>query len=126
MNARGRSGPSRRALRRSLLAVALFLAAACGGSSVSSSPPGTPPPNAAVVVDLHNVAFNPQSVTVHVGQTVAWKFDDGPVAHNVTGDGWASSDRTSGYYTHTFNAAGTYAYRCTIHSNMTGQVVVTP
>jgi plastocyanin len=103
---------------------ALLVVTACRGGSLGSTQP--PPPNAAVVVDIHNAAFNPQSVTIHAGQTVAWKFDDDPIAHNVTGDGWASADQTGGYYSHRFTAAGTYDYRCTIHSNMAGQVVVTP
>jgi plastocyanin len=105
-----------------LLIVALF-GAACGGASPATT--NTPPPaGAAAVVDMKNVVFNPKSVAVRVGQTVAWKFDDGAIAHNVTGDGWHSTDRTSGYFTHTFAAAGTYPYRCTIHSGMDGQVVV--
>ncbi len=77
-------------------------------------------------VVLKNIAFNPpQTVTIKAGQTVAWKFDDGSIVHNVTGSGWASNDMDSGYYTHTFTAPGTYDYQCTIHSGMTGVVIVT-
>jgi plastocyanin len=111
-----------------LVGAAVALAAApavltgCGGSSPAA--PVAPPPPAAAIVDIRNVAFNPRSVTVHAGATVAWKFDDGSVAHNVVGSDWRSPDRTSGYFTHIFAVPGTYAYRCTIHSNMDGQVVV--
>ncbi len=119
-----RAGAIPAATRAAAIVVAVALVSACGGGSPASSQP--PPPNAAVTVDIRNIAFNPNLVTVHSGQTVAWKFDDGPIAHNVTGDGWASPDRTSGYFTHLFMAPGTYAYRCTIHSDMAGQAVVTP
>jgi plastocyanin len=33
---------------------------------------------------------------------------------------------TSGTYSHTFTTPGTYHYQCTIHSGMTGVVIVTP
>jgi plastocyanin len=104
------------------VAAALVVLSGCAGSS--PAPPEAPPPAAAAIVDIRNVAFNPKSVTVHSGATVAWKFDDGSTPHNVVGSDWRSPDRTSGYYTHTFTEPGTYAYRCTIHSNMDGQVVV--
>ncbi len=55
-----------------------------------------------------------------------WKFADGSIIHNVTGDTWRSPDRSSGYYTHKFDGPGTYTYRCTIHTGMNGDVFVTP
>jgi plastocyanin len=113
------------AVRAGLIAAAMALLAACGTSS-SAAKTEAPPSNVAVTVDIRTIAFNPKSVTVHAGQTVAWKFDDGSIPHNVVGTDWRSPDRTSGYYTHSFTASGTYSYRCTIHSNMDGQVVVTP
>jgi plastocyanin len=103
--------------------LASALLAACGGSTGSGTS-GPPPAGTTATVDIRNIAFNPKSLTIHPGQTVAWKFDDGSIAHNVTGTGWSSPDRTSGYYSHTFATPGTYSYRCTIHSNMDGQVVV--
>lgn len=111
--------------RAAFMVVALAALAACGASSPAAKSEA-PPANVARTVDVRNIAFNPKSVTIHPGQTVAWKFDDGTIPHNVVGTDWRSPDRTSGYYTHTFAAPGTYAYRCTIHSNMDGQVVVTP
>jgi plastocyanin len=114
-----------RAVRAVLIGAALVLVVACGGGS-SPAKTEPPPTNVAATVDVRNIAFNPKSVTIHPGQTVAWKFDDGSIPHNVVATDWRSPDRTSGYYTHTFTAPGTYSYRCTIHSNMDGQVVVTP
>ncbi len=105
--------------------LAMTVLVACGGSTPSATPQA-PPPNAAVTVILRNIAFNPTTVTIKAGQTVAWKFDDGSIVHNVTGNGWRSPDQDSGYYTHVFTTPGTYPYSCTIHSGMDGTVIVTP
>jgi plastocyanin len=78
------------------------------------------------VVELKNIAFNPPTVTIRSGQTVSWEFNDGSIVHNVSGDGYRSKDMTSGTYTHKFTSSGTYHYQCTIHSGMTGQVIVNP
>lgn len=114
-------------MRRAAAAVGLLAAlaflAACGGGGTAAT---VPPPPAAATIDVRNVAFNPKSATVHPGEMVAWKFDDGSIAHNVVGADWRSPDRTRGYYTHSFATTGTYAYRCTIHTNMAGEVVVAP
>lgn len=111
-----------KALRALVLVAGLVVLAACGSSSPAAAPA---PPNSALVI-IKDIAFNPHTVTIKVGQTVAWKFDDGTIAHNVSFTNFASNDQTSGYYTHTFNTAGTFQYRCTIHSDMDGTVVVTP
>jgi plastocyanin len=100
------------------------LAVSCGGSSSSSHSSNTVPPNAAAVVDAKNIAFNPTSVTIKAGQTVAWKFDDGAIAHNVTGEGFRSADLSSGVFTRTFGKAGDYKYDCSIHAGMNGEVIV--
>jgi plastocyanin len=100
------------------------LAVSCGGSSSSSHSSATVPANAGAVVDAKNIAFNPSTVTVKAGQTVAWKFDDGSVPHNVVGEGFHSPDMSSGVFTHTFGQAGDFKYECTIHGGMNGDVIV--
>ena len=77
-------------------------------------------------VFMQNLMFNPTSITVAVNATVTWTNKDN-VGHNVTSDsGWfASSTIDPGNtYSHQFTAAGTYQYRCTIHQNMNGTVIV--
>jgi len=72
-------------------------------------------------------SFTPTTTYVNVGDSVTWtNGTDAP--HNVTsdsGDELASAnfaeDET---FDHTFNATGTFAYHCTIHSYMTGSVFV--
>ena len=107
-----------------VLALATIMAA-CGNSAHSTAPT-TVAGNVGATVELKNIAFNPPTATIKAGQSVLWKFDDGSIAHNVSGDGFRSSDMSSGTYSHTFRTPGTYHYQCTIHSGMTGQVVVTP
>ena len=138
---------------RRLLVAALAAAAAlsaCGGGSDSTygngptTNPGTTNPggttggvstNAVVIADQ---TFNPGVVSVPVGTTVTWEWkacsDDGYggysscVSHNVTfddGSNIASSTQSTGTFSRTFNAAGTFKYHCTIHGTaMSGQVTV--
>jgi plastocyanin len=77
-------------------------------------------------VSIPSLSFDPETVTIDVGDTVTWTNDDN-VAHTVTADddsfdsGPLSPGSTE---TVTFASAGTYAYHCTIHSSMTGTIVV--
>jgi plastocyanin len=101
--------------------IVLGFSAGCKKSSDSSS--STPPANE---VWMQNTAFNPTSITVTVNTTVKWTNKDG-MAHTVTSDSSlfdSGNVGNGGTYTHQFTAAGTYPYRCTIHSGMTGKVIV--
>jgi plastocyanin len=111
-----------------LLAVGLF--GACSGPKTSSAP-AAPAAQARVTIvsDAATIgAFTPPSVTVSVGQAVAWAFQDAN-PHTVTADddsftspkGGLANGRT---YSHTFDKAGTYKYHCFIHPQMLGTVVV--
>jgi plastocyanin len=80
-------------------------------------------------VDISNFAFSPASLTVAKGSTVVWTNNDS-APHNITFDNSgipASPTMQPGgaTYSYTFTSAGTYAYHCSIHPNMLGQVVVT-
>jgi amicyanin len=123
----------------SLLAATGALAlAGCGSdddSSTSTSAASTPAastttPAAAsgdVAVSMKNIAFDPKSVTVKVGQKVTWTNDEG-VQHNVVaekGEDFKSDLLSEGQtFSYTFDKAGTVTYECTIHPGMEGTVVV--
>lgn len=104
--------------------------------STVASPPSSPPPTAVEVsrasasasksVSIVDFAFNPGSITVNSGDTVQWTNNGKvPEGHDVTGDGLDSGLLNPGdSYSHTFNAAGTFSYVCTIHPAMTGAVEV--
>jgi plastocyanin len=76
-----------------------------------------------VVVHVRDDSFGPQVQTVAAGTTVEWRWA-GASPHDVTFDGFASPVQTSGTYSHSFTRAGAYAYRCTLHEHMLGEVVV--
>ncbi len=114
-----------------LVALALGASACSGGGNVplnGAGSGGAPAPagGPAAVVTLHFVSFEPGTVTIHAGQTVEWKWEDAPIEHNVTFTNFASPVQATGTWYHTFDQAGTYTYACTIHTDMTGRVVVLP
>jgi len=97
-----------------LMFVFMLVPAACSSST---------PPNQ---VNMSNLAFSPSSMTVAVGTKVTWKNTDN-VPHSVSSDtGLFESGlfNPGGTYSYTFNTAGTYNYHCSIHSGMTGKIIV--
>ncbi len=79
---------------------------------------------------LRDGVLPPASITVNVGETVTWVFDDNGMAHDVNGLGGDAKGKLrsplkkSGTYTYTFTEPGTYDYTCTPHPEMRGTVVV--
>lgn len=122
-----------------LLVVLSAVAVACGGSATSTVAPATSPPASAApssqspaggtAVTIAGFAFAPPALTVKVGTTVTWANQD-TATHTVKwdDDSPASGSLTAGGtpYTRTFDAPGTFAYVCGIHSSMKGAIVVEP
>ncbi len=86
-----------------------------------------------------NLSFEPEALTVHPGQTVAWEWrsnnhnivvEDQPGGADWKGTPGSSSEiYNDGYrYTHTFETVGEYEYFCQPHeaAGMTGSVTVSP
>lgn len=133
-----------RALVAATVVAVPLLAAACGGAenlpagaSQTSGPTTTVPASVAATVILKYVSFEPSIVKIAPGQTVEWEWEDAPIPHDVTftsfvpaGGGsatavsFASALQVTGTWYHTFTDPGTYYYHCTIHLNMTGEVIV--
>lgn len=131
-----------RALSLSLL---LALAGCGGGGGYSTSPPPPPPPpppggggpSATANVAMNSSddgygsavnSFIPAVVAITRLGTVTWSNETG-IAHNVTfapaGGAPASiPSYTAGSVSRSFTTAGTFAYQCTNHPGMSGQVVV--
>jgi plastocyanin len=121
-----------------LLAVVALAAAGCGSSSSDNSNSASTPAPAAttdtgtsatfggtVTIDMKNIAFDPKSVTVKVGQTVKWtNSDDAP--HNVTGGPLKSKTfGKGGSFEYTPKKAEKISYVCTIHPGMKATLTVT-
>jgi plastocyanin len=112
-----------------ILLVAVVLAG-CGGSSTTTT--GAPVTTTGSAgsgggqVVMKDIAFNPASITVKMGESVTWTNQDG-VTHTVVADNgeFKSGDvAPGGTFTFTFDKAGTYPYHCTIHPTMKGTVIV--
>ena len=95
-----------------------------GASPTTDTNPGTTPTYVTVGDDF----FSPGMINISAGSTVTWTWGGGSgVPHTTTGKGaeeWDSGVLTSGSYSRTFNAAGTFAYVCKVHSDMTGTIIV--
>lgn len=99
------------------VAVALPAAALAGGQQAHAA--------ADHRVVIRNYVYSPGRIVVHRNDTVTWVFNDGSVLHNVFATGFRSSPiKKSGTYTVRFTRSGTFTYTCTLHSWMTGSVVV--
>lgn len=114
-----------------MLALSLALVAGCSSKSTTTtltspkSTPSTTPSISGAKVSIIDFSFNPSTLTVAPGTTVTWT-NNGSTAHTITGPDWDSGQVQPGStFTHTFNTAGTFAYHCTIHPTMTGQIIVT-
>jgi plastocyanin len=78
-----------------------------------------------------NFSFSPQAMTVAVGTTVTWTFEQPEAPHNVVSLSLpvvfnSGTPRGRGTFRFTFTRPGTYAYICQVHPYMRGTVVVTP
>lgn len=91
--------------------------------------PFVPPARAATEnVSIVDLAYQPSTINVQLGDTVIWT-NNGGLTHTVTSDGGAgpldSGDIGSGgTYSHMFVSEGTYSYHCVHHPSMHGTVTV--
>lgn len=77
-------------------------------------------------VAIADFAFSPPILTITAGDTVTWMNEDQAVhtATSATG-AFDSGDLAQGAsFSFTFTTPGTYAYLCSPHPDMTGQIVV--
>ncbi|MEY2475697.1 MAG: hypothetical protein QOG87_1012 [Actinomycetota bacterium] len=106
------------------LALGLLLAACGGGDGGTASNTTTGASGAAdATVELKDLKFNPERVSIKTGGTVSWVWKEN-VLHNVQGDGFKSDNISDGTFEHTFTKAGSFEYECSLHSGMTGSVEV--
>lgn len=108
------------------MAVLLAGATACseGGGVHRQAAPAQP--GATATVDIKGLSFTPDKVTVPAGATVAWYWEAMAIPHDVVFDsGLSSPQQQGGSWQRTFDKTGSYAFRCTVHPQMTGKVTVT-
>ena len=103
-----------------ILAVALVDTGAVLMISVANAAPATH------VVTIEGMSFNPQSLTVHIGDRVVWVNKD-LFPHTATADTRtfdSGSIAPDASWTFVAGKAGDYAYRCTFHPTMKGKLMV--
>lgn len=109
--------------RALVVTVTLVVALAAVGSSARAAETRS--------VTIANFVYDPQTITVNVGDTVAWRNTD-QAPHTVTADsgGFDSGRMDNGAeFSFTFTEAGTFPYYCTFHggpggAGQSGTVVV--
>ncbi|KAF9274370.1 hypothetical protein BGZ88_003078 [Linnemannia elongata] len=77
-------------------------------------------------VQIKNFSFMPAQVDISPGDMVTWTNAD-TVAHTATADGGSfdsGSIAPGKSFSHTFTAAGTLPYHCTIHPSMLAKVAI--
>lgn len=80
----------------------------------------------ATAVSIKDFSFDPAGLTAKVGQEVTWT-NAGSAPHTVTFDtgGVESGTLSAGStFKHTFDAAGTFTYHCSIHGAMQATITV--
>ena len=78
-------------------------------------------------IEIKSFAFNPASMAVSNGTTIAWiQLDGAPhTVTSVTGIVLDSPVLSKGQsYNYTFNKTGTFEYYCKIHPYMKGSIIV--
>ncbi len=126
-----------------LVGVLVLSLSGCGGDGTAEdggtaepvptqTQPGSETAAGGATVTVQDIAFQDQSVAVAVGVPATWVNQD-DVAHTVTAGTPGSPTGTfdeqlpaGGEVSITVDEAGTYAYFCQIHPNMTAELVVEP
>ena len=111
-----------------LIFVAIATILVSKGCTKKDSPAYTATPSSPVPysVWMENNAFGPNSITVPENATVTWTNKD-EMPHTVSSTsglfdgGYISS---GGTYSYKFTSTGTFTYKCSNHSGMTGSITV--
>lgn len=94
--------------------------------AASADEPADDASDGAVAVEIGDFFFEGDRTSIEVGDTVTWTHQ-GDVTHNVTSrdDSFASDNLSPGdTFMHTFDAAGSFEYVCTLHGQMVATVDV--
>ena len=85
-----------------------------------------PSPSTANQVMVENFSFQPGTLTVKAGTTVTWvNHDDEPHTVNENNKTFKSGTLdTDAKFSYKFTSPGAYAYFCSLHPRMTGQIIV--
>ncbi|HMQ24476.1 MAG TPA: cupredoxin family copper-binding protein [Acidimicrobiales bacterium] len=97
-----------------------------GSTDTTAADAPSDAPAEATAPVIENFTFEPDPISIEVGEEVTWTNNDG-TAHTVTADddSFDSGNLDGGAtFSQTFDEAGEFAYHCNIHPSMTGTVAV--
>jgi plastocyanin len=108
------------------LSALLFAAALSLSGRATESVLGGEEHPARVAVSIEDYAYQPDPVTIAPGTTVIWTNRD-EVQHTVVSDHKLFSSpelEANQHYEFTFKKVGNFAYHCSLHPEMKGEVIV--
>jgi plastocyanin len=106
------------------LRVLVVLVAMLGITAGSLAVPGEAAPSTDHQVSIVDFSFMPPRLRVRLGDSVTWT-NNGAAPHTSTSASWDSGILQPGdTFTRTFNAPGRFMYRCDIHRQMRGLILV--
>ncbi len=109
-----------------VLMTTLLAMVGCSQSGAAPQPTGSEEGDGVVQVSMAGSSFEPDAVTIEVGQSITWVNQDS-VSHNAVADdgSWKTDIFGAGESrVVTFDTPSTYPYACTLHPGMTGTVTV--
>jgi len=116
--------------RSAAISTAFLLRVACSAvnlTAVEAAALHVPADGEAKTVVIDHFKYQPDTLTVHVGDTVEWKNLD-IVPHTATAVNGKNFDSgriaTGASWRFTFMRTGAYEYQCTLHPNMKAKLVV--
>lgn len=109
---------------RALVVLVAVLGLTVGSLAASGeAAPSTGQQGSVSIVDF---AFSPSRLAVNAGDSVTWT-NNGDAPHTTTSRRWDSGILQPGdTFTFTFNATGRFQYRCSLHREMKGIILVRP
>jgi plastocyanin len=110
---------------RAAIAALLALSVVAPAAAASGSPDdrGGSETRRVRMIDSGINRFRPARITIDRRDRVRWD-NVGSLTHTTTSDDWNGRVAPGDSFTRRFRQAGTFTYRCTIHPEMTGTIVV--
>jgi plastocyanin len=123
-------GPLVRHVNMGALAFVMFVALALLNATQGKdfeTRSSAPPKATKIEVVIDNFSFSPKTSVVPVGATVTWINHDSVPHLIMSADNQFQKSpvlKAGQSFSHSFAAAGTYSYFCSIHPRMTGKILV--
>jgi len=93
-------------------------------NSIALPAPTYPPADKQLNIFIRDLRFIPNMNAIEKGARVTW-YNEDDKTHTVTGEGWDSGQLVPGQaFSKIFDQPGDFKYHCSIHPEMTGEIIV--